>query len=166
MARIIPPSSYEAERVTLKVEYSLNDRNTIARAAVTTLTTMIETAKVTGSLKLGSTPRGGGMDGIWVSMVPGDSNDTDRMVGRMKPAGSDGLDVNVVAMMPEGSVDNVGSVGMDGGVAGKKFGGVNEAILMEEKVILEHWRPDERGHERGNGGRRCRPYFDRYRELR
>ena len=164
MARIIPPSSYEAERVTLKVEYSLNDRNTIARTAVTTLTAMIGIAKVTGSLKLGSTPRGGGMDGIWVWMVPGDSNDTDRMVGRMKPVGSDGLYVSVVAMMPEGSVGNVGnvgSVGMDGMVAGKKIEGINEAILMEETVILEHWEQDGRGDDG-----RCRPHFDRYRELR
>lgn len=58
------PSSYEAVRVILKVEYSRIERRTSARIDVNTLIMIIGTAKVTESSKLGSSPGGGGIDGI------------------------------------------------------------------------------------------------------
>lgn len=58
------PSSYEAVRVILKVEYSRIDRTTSARTEVNALIMIIGTAKVTESSKLGSNPGGGGIDGV------------------------------------------------------------------------------------------------------
>ena len=76
----------------------------IARAEVITATAMMGTAKLTDSWNFGSTPRGGGIDGICVGGMPKDSRDTDIVVGRIKPGGSEGLYMIVVATMSEGGV--------------------------------------------------------------
>ena len=65
--------------------------------------------------------------------MPGDSKATDTVVDRMKPGGSDGLYVIVVATMPESglSTDGVIVCGVvKGGMAsGTKSGCIIEAIL-------------------------------------
>ena len=106
----------------------------MARTEVIMLTAMIGIAKVAGSSKFGSTPRGGGIDGICVGWVPGDSKNTDTIVGRMKPGGSDGLYVIVVAtMMPESGLGTDGvmvcSVVKGGMASGIKSGCTSETIL-------------------------------------
>lgn len=93
-----------------------------------------------------SSPEGGGIDGIWVGRVPGGSKDTDVIVGLMKPGGSDGIDVIVVARMPGASAI---VVGMDGVVAGKKLGGISEAIPCREKLRLEKGEHSEQWFDRG-----------------
>lgn len=105
----------------------------MARTEMITLTAMMGIAKVTGSSKFGSTPRGGGIDGICVGWVPGDSKNTDTIVGRMKPGGSDGLYVIVVATMTESGLGTDGVIVcgvVKGGVAsGIKSGCISEATL-------------------------------------
>lgn len=106
----------------------------MARTEVITPTAMMGIAKVTGSSKFGSTPRRGGIDGICVGWVPGDSNDTDTIVGGVKPGGSDGLYVIVVAtMMPESGLGTDGVIVcgvVKGGMAsGIRSGCISEAIL-------------------------------------
>ncbi len=56
MARIIIPSSYEAERVILKVEYKRIKSKMNATVETVALTATIGSAKVTGFTKLGITP--------------------------------------------------------------------------------------------------------------
>ena len=58
------PSSYEAERVILSVEYSRSDTRMIAKTNVVALTATVASANVTGLTTLGFTPGGGAADGI------------------------------------------------------------------------------------------------------
>ena len=73
IARILAPSSYEAERVITKVEYNRIERKRMARTEVVALTATIASAKVRGLIKFGSTPKGGGTEGIIAGLMPGGS---------------------------------------------------------------------------------------------
>ena len=66
-------SSYEAERVILVVEYSRMHKRTTANTEVAAQTARIGSAKLTGSMKLGTTPGGGGIEGIISRPMPGGS---------------------------------------------------------------------------------------------
>ena len=70
---MLAPSSYEAERVILRVEYSRIDNRTIANTEVVTLTATIASANVTGLTKFESVPEGGAVDGIIDRGTPGGS---------------------------------------------------------------------------------------------
>ncbi len=80
------------------------------------------------------------------------SHDTERIVGGIKPGGTDGTDVIVVAMTPEG-IDRVNET-----VPGTTSGGSEKAILVKPSLIFK----DGEQNDGGDGGRRCRPPFDRY----
>ncbi len=66
-------SSYEAERVILVVEYSRMHKRMTANTEVAVQTARIGSAKVTGLMKLGTTPGGGAIEGIISRSMPGGS---------------------------------------------------------------------------------------------
>ena len=75
IARTLAPSSYEAERVIPRVEYSRIDSKTTARTKVVILTATVASANLTGSTKLGSTPEGGAIDGSIAELMRGESEE-------------------------------------------------------------------------------------------
>lgn len=79
--------------------------------------------------------------------MTGGSKDTNVTVGLMKPGGSDGLDVIVVAGTPGASAV---VVGMDGVVAGKKLGGISEAISTRKIRRSEQGTQSERASTGGD----------------
>ena len=64
-------SSYEAERVILVVEYNRMHKRMIANTEVVMQTARIGLAKVTGLMKLDTTPGGGAIEGIISRLIPG-----------------------------------------------------------------------------------------------
>ena len=72
---MLAPSSYEAERVIARVEYSRIERKMTARTEVIALTATIASAKVTGLTKFESTPGGGAIDGSIAGLMPGISEE-------------------------------------------------------------------------------------------
>lgn len=75
-ARTLAPSSYEAERVILSVEYNRTNNRATARTEVVALIATLECARVTGLTKSGLTPGGGFVDGIISGLRPGGNEET------------------------------------------------------------------------------------------